>query len=111
MKLIDRFSFFLTNCGFHQGPLPYAKNRSAPGHAVQDDRKPLKIEQTYLCLNCDEIFPEEYRQCPSCASTNVFPLAKFLPPLKFTRVMIKTFPVQVPNLSGSTATQAPLKEE
>ncbi len=58
----------------------------------------MKIEQTFLCLNCDEIFSESCKQCPSCASTYLVPLAKFLPPLNYNGVLIRTFPVPYPRL-------------
>lgn len=54
----------------------------------------MKLEQAFLCLNCDEVFYEEYRQCPTCASMYIVPLAKFLAPMKYNRIIIRTFPVQ-----------------
>lgn len=103
MKLIDRFSFLLTSSGFLPISSPHPKNRSAARHPAQNDWKTMKIEQTFLCLNCDEVFHEDFKQCPGCASTNIVPLAKFLPPLKFNRILIRTFPIQQATLNAALA--------
>ncbi len=54
----------------------------------------MKLEETFLCLNCDDVFYEDHKQCPVCASTFIVPLAKFLAPMKYNRIIIRTFPIQ-----------------
>ena len=38
----------------------------------------MKIEDTVLCLNCEEVFRDNFTACPGCGSRHYFPLAKWL---------------------------------
>ena len=38
----------------------------------------MKIEDTVLCLNCEEVFLDNCNSCPGCGSRHYFPLAKWL---------------------------------
>ena len=38
----------------------------------------MKIEDTVLCLNCEEVFRDNFTACPGCGSRHYFPLVKWL---------------------------------
>jgi len=38
----------------------------------------MKVEDTYVCLGCEEVFQNNRNGCPGCGDRHYFPLAKWL---------------------------------
>lgn len=41
----------------------------------------MKLSQTKVCINCDEVFEEGF-SCPKCSSAVFMPLSRWLTPLE-----------------------------
>ena len=46
----------------------------------------MKLIETKICLDCDEVFPETFEICPACAGRTAMPLACWFPPAETTEM-------------------------
>ena len=38
----------------------------------------LRLARSWICVQCEAIFTDDYRTCPACTSAQTMPLARWL---------------------------------